>query len=164
MSKADREAPIAVMVENGSLRPCDAWSVDELDKLPRGVRFNAYLEIAKSSVDDVHGQLLKKYMVGIDELHHWLPNTGAGTQFPTPNHLRRHILKELSFCDIWPQRDGSERREAHSMAREKMSYEDLQTCFELTRAYVLVYTEAVAGEAYDPWLAYEIAHPKPVTT
>lgn len=161
MSKADREAPITVIIENGRLVPADVYAQDDILALPNGARFNAYLTIAKSSDDDIHGQLLKKYMAGINELFHWLPNTGAGTDFPTPNHLRRHFLKTLGFCEVWPQRDGSERREAHSMARDKMSFADLQVCFELTRAYVLAYTEAVGHERFDPWEAYELAHPTP---
>lgn len=161
MSKADREAPIAVTVENGRLVPADVWAQDEIEKLPRGARFNAYLTLAKSDVDDAHGQLLKKYMVGVNELFQRLPYTGPGTDFPTATHLRRHFLKELGFCEVWPQRDGTERREAHSMSRDKMSYEDLQVCFELTRTLVLGITRHVWGESYDPWLEYELLHPKP---
>lgn len=161
MTKADREAPIAVMAVQGRLVPADVWAQEELLKLPAGTRFNAYLTIAKSDPDDLHGQLLKKYMAGITELFHWLPNTGAGTDYPTANHLRRKILVELGFCDTWPQRDGSIRKEAHSMSRDHMSFEDLQVCFELTRAYSLVLTKHLGGESYDAWLAWELAHPKP---
>jgi hypothetical protein len=160
MSKADREAPIAVIVENRRLVPADAWAQDELAKLPQGVRLNAYLTIAKSDPDDAHGQLLKKYMAGINELFHYLPNTGPGTPYPTANHLRKRILIDLGFCETWPTIRGELRKEAHSMARDKMSYEDLQVCFELTRSYCLIMTERIAGERFDPWERWELEHPK----
>lgn len=159
MSTKTKEAPIAVEVRNGALAPADAFAQEEIDKLPRGARFHAYLTLAKSAVDDEHGRLLTRYMAGIGELFDWLPNTGPGTEFPTATHLRKYILKELGFCEVWPQVDGSQRREAHSMSRDKMSFADLTVCMELTRAYVGAYTEAVAGERFEPWERYEQEHP-----
>jgi hypothetical protein len=159
LSKANREAPIAVTVENGRLVPADAWAAEEIAKLPRGARFNAYLTLAKSAVDDEHGRLLQRYMAGIAELYDWLPNTGPGTEFPTATQLRREILKQIGFCETWPQRDGSIRKEAMSMSRDKMSFADLQICFELSRHYVGAWTEALTGERYEPWERWELDHP-----
>lgn len=159
MSKT-REAPIALEVRGGRLMPADAWAEEEIAKLPNGMRFNCYLTIAKSAVDDEHGRLLTRYMAGIGELFDWMPNTGPGTDFPTATHLRREILKQIGFCETWPQRDGSIRKEAHSMAREKMSFEDLKICFELTRLYVGAWTEHLTGERFDPWQRWEDEHPQ----
>lgn len=160
MSKADRDAPILVEVRKGALVPAERWAAEELAELPEGARFNAYLTIASSDQDDAHGLLLKKYMAGINELYDFLPVTGPGTQYPTRNKLRKEILKALGFCETWPQIDGSVRKEAHSMSRDKMSYADLQVCFELTRAYCLVLTEQLTGERFDPWKRWEDEHPK----
>lgn len=167
MTKADREAPIAVEKRRArageiGLFPVERWAEDELAAMPEGVRLNAFLTIAKSDPGDQHGQLLKKYMAGINELYDYLPVTGPGTDFPTATKLRREILKHLGFCEVWPQRDGSERREAHSMSRDAMSFEDLQTCFELTRTYCLELTERLTGTRFDPWKRYEDEHPKKV--
>jgi hypothetical protein len=46
------------------------------------------------------------------------------------------------------------------MARDKMSFSDLQICFELSRLYVGAWTEALTGERYEPWEEYEKAHPQ----
>ena len=157
-----KEAPIAVEVQDVAGRrvmvPADAWAQEELAALPRGVRFHVYITIAKSAVDDEHGRMLTRYMMGISELYDWLPNTGPGTEFPTATHLRRFILIELGFCETWPQRDGTVRRQAHSMARDHMSFEDLSACLEMTRTYVLAYTEAVTGTAFEPWKRWEDEH------
>jgi hypothetical protein len=154
-----REAPIAVVVENGRLVPADAWAQDDIQKLPHGARFHAYLTLAVSDVDDEHGRLLTKYMAGIGDLYEWLPITGPGTDFPTATHVRKEILKQISFCEIHPRIDGTEKREPLSMSRDKMTFEDLQICFELTRLYVLAWTEHLTGKAYDPWKEWEDAHP-----
>lgn len=157
MTKA-REAPIHVEVRDGHLVPSDAWAAEEVAKLPRGARFNCYLTLATADPDDEHGRLLSRYMTGIGELFDWLPNTGPGTAYPTANHLRKMILCELGFCHTHPQRDGSVRKEAQSMARDKMDFAELQVCFEMTRAYVGAYTEAVAGSRFEPWERYENEH------
>jgi len=158
MSKS-KEAPIAVEVRSGALIPADAWAAEEIEKLPRGTRFHCYLTIAKSAVDDEHGRLLSRYMTGMQEVFDYLPNTGPGTEYPTANHLRRMILCELGFCITHPQRDGSVKKEAQSMARDKMDFAELQVCFEMTRTYVGAYTEAVTGKRYEPWQEWEDAHP-----
>lgn len=163
MSKANKEAPIAVEVRSfgnvDAFVPCDAWAAEELSKLPKGVRFHGYFTIAKSSVDDEHGRLLTRYMAGIGELYDWLPNTGPGTDFPTATHVRHEILKQISFCVMHPQKDGTIKREPWSMARDKMSFEDLKICFELTRMYVGAWTEALTGARYEPWQKWEDDHP-----
>lgn len=157
-----REAPIAVLMEGGRLVPADAIAQEAIERLPRGTRFHAYLEVAKSTVDDEHGRLLSRYMTGIGELYDWLPNTGPGTEFPTAKQLRTHILKEIGFCELHPFRDPAlePRKEALSMQRDKMSFEDLQICFELTRLYVGAWTEALTGERFEPWEKWEQENPK----
>lgn len=159
-----KEAPIAVEVrEIAGVRgffPADAWAAEELDKMPRNTRFHVYVTLAKSTTDDEHGRMLTRYMTGIGELYDWLPNTGPGTEFPTATQLRHDILRNIGFCTTWPQRDGSVKKDPLSMQRDKMSFEDLQICFELTRAYVGAYTEAVAGERFEPWEKWEQDHPQ----
>lgn len=161
MSKADREGSIAMIVENRRLVPADAWAQDELEKLPNGARFNVYVTLAVSDPDDAHGRLLAKYMAGMNELFDYLPNTGAGTQYPTMRKLRKTILEDLGFCTTHPRVDGSVKKEAVSMARDSMPYDELQVCFELTRAYALVLTERITGQRFDPWERYEREHPRP---
>lgn len=155
-----KEAPIAVEVQNGHLVPADAWAQEEIQRLPRGTRFHCYLTIAKSAVDDEHGRLLTRYMVGIGELFDWMPNTGPGTEFPTATQLRHHILREIGFCTTWPQRNGSVKKEPLSMQRDRMLFEDLQVCLELTREYVGRWTEELTGERMEPWERWENEHPQ----
>lgn len=164
MSKANKEAPITVEVfelPNGrrGLFPVDAWSQDDLAKLPRRTQFHAYLTIAKSLVDDEHGRMLTRYMTGIGELYDYLPNTGPGTEMPTATHVRHHILREINFCTLHPRRDGSVGKEPWSMSRDRMSFEDLQICFELTREYVGRWTEELTRERFEPWEKWELEHP-----
>lgn len=154
-----KEAPIAVEIRGGRIMPADAWAEEEIAKMPNGTRFNAYFTLAKSDVDDQHGRMLTRYMTGMSELFDYLPNTGPGTDYPTANHLRRMILCELGFCVTHPQRDGSVKKEAQSMARDKMDFEELSVCFEMTRTYVGAYTEAVTGNRFEPWEKWEIEHP-----
>jgi hypothetical protein len=158
---AKREAPIAVEVRDGRLCGADPWAEDQIAKLPRGVRFNATLEVAVSRPDDEHGGLLNLYMAGISVLFDHLPITGPGTDYPTPTHLRRHILCEIGFCERIPQRDGTERRIADSMARDKMAFDDLQFCYELSQLYVLRMTEHYIGQPFDPWQLWKDQHPTP---
>lgn len=160
MSTKHKEAPVAVMVEGGHLVPADAFAQEEIEKLPRGARFHAYLTLAKAAVDDEHGRLLIKYMAGIRDLYDWLPCTGPGTEYPTPNHVRHEILKQINFCTLHPQRDGTVRKEPLSMARDALSFEDLQVCMELSRLYAAAWTEHLTGTRYEPWEEYEKAHPQ----
>ena len=153
-----KEAPIAVEIRGGRIMPADAWAEEEIAKMPNGTRFNAYFTLAKSDVDDQHGRMLTRYMTGMSELFDYLPNTGPGTDYPTANHLRRMILCEIGFCVTHPQRDGSVKKEAQSMARDKMDFDELQVCFEMTRTYVGAYTEAVTGERWEPWEEWEKEH------
>ena len=163
MSTKTKESPIAVVVQDINGRrgffPADAWAAEELDRLPRDTRFHCYLTLAKSAVDDEHGRLLTRYMTGIGELFDWLPNTGPGTPFPTATHVRKHILNEINFCELHPQRDGTVRKIPLSMQRDKMEFADLQVCFELTREYVGRWTEELTGERFEPWERYENEHP-----
>ena len=163
MAAKSKEAPIAVEVQDVAGRrvmvPADAWAQEDMAALPRGVRFHVYITIAKSAVDDEHGRMLTRYMTGISELYDWLPNTGPGTDFPTANHVRKYILREIGFCEQHPQRDGTVKRTALSMQRDKMEFADLQICFELTREYVGRWTEELTGERFEPWEKWELEHP-----
>jgi hypothetical protein len=160
MSKA-REAPIAVEHDgNGHLIPADVFAQEELLKLPRRARFNCYLTLAKADPDDEHGRLLNLYMAGIGLLYDNMP-TGPGTDFPTPTHLRRHILCEIGFCERIPQRDGAVKKIALSQSRDHMTLEDLRYCYELSIVYVLAWTERVLGEPVNPWELWKQEHPLP---
>lgn len=139
---------------NVRLAPVDALSEETMRGLPKGARLNLTITIAKANTrDDQHTRLLAKYHAGIKELYDNVDGAGIGLIWPTPTHLRREILRELGFYVAIPQANGGIRKEVDSMALDAMSFEDLQTCLELSRAYCL------ERWGFEPWGEYEAAHP-----
>lgn len=150
---------IAVTVDylpNGNVRlaPADALADDQMRELPRGARLNANVAVARNSPEDEHMGLLRLYHAGINTLYENM-DSGPGTDFPTPRHVRKEILNKTGFCTIIPQRDGGERRDPDSMAIDKMEVEDLKYCLELSQQY------AVERWGFNPWDLWKELHPFP---
>ena len=148
---------IAVEMRDGRLIGADAWAAEQIAALPRGVVYNAVVTVARRTADDEHAGTLRFYMAGINLLYDSV-DTGPGTPFPTPRHLRKHILRDLGFYVAIPQRDGAMRKDVDSMALDKMEFEDLKLCLELSRAY------CVATWGFDPWEEWKRQHPLPATS
>lgn len=157
---------IAVQVEfhaNGNVRlaPADSLAEDQMRELTKGARLNATITVSRNTPEDEHMGTLRYFMAGINELYEAVgqgPDTGPGTAFPTPRHLRKHILRELGFYVAIPQANGAVRKEVDSMALDKMELADLKTALELSRAYCL-------GEwGVDPWDEWSKKHPLPQGT
>lgn len=119
---------IAVTVQNGRLTALDAYGQEQIDKLPVG---RLFIEIDEEEPED---GLRNKYMAGIGLLFENVDGAGPGGEWPTPNHLRREILREIGFADPILRVDGI-KKEPRSMARGAMKADELAIVTELTRAY-----------------------------
>lgn len=140
-AKAERPR-FAVAVENGKLVAGGPWEQEQIDKLPRG---RIFVEISTEEPEDGIRNL---YMAGISLLFENVDGAGPGHEWPTPNHLRRHILREIGFAEPIHRIDGI-KREARSMARGAMTYEELTIVLELSRAY------CVERFGFDPFEAWQ---------
>jgi len=137
---------IAVRVENGRMVAFDAWAQEQIDKLPLG---RIFIEI---DTDEPEDGVRNLYMAGIGILFQNVDGAGPGGEWPTPDHLRREILREIGFAEPILRVDGI-KKEARSMARGKMSYEELVIVLEISRSY------AVARWGFDPWQQWQDANP-----
>ena len=149
--------PIAATIEiaaNGNVRiaPIDQLADEQMRALPRGVRLDVTVKVSKQGPESEHAAMLRRYMAGINLLFD-AAVSGPGTEWPTPTHLRRTILKDLGFKLTYPRADGSVREEAQSMAIDRMPFDELKVCFELSRQY------AVDRWGFDPWKTWEELHP-----
>jgi len=130
---------IAVIVENGRLVPADQFAQELVDKLPAKRRLIAVVDLEEPT-----DQLRNFYMAGIGMLFDNVDGTGPGKTWPTQNSLRKYILKEIGFAEAVVRVDGVKWIPL-SMARGEMSFEDMTTCLELSRAFV------VDKWGFDPW-------------
>lgn len=126
-SKVER-IRIAVRVENGRLSALDAFGQEQIDKLPLG---RLFIEIDTEEPEDGVRNL---YMAGIGVLFDNVDGAGPGGEWPTPNHLRREILREIGFAEPIMRVDGI-KKEPRSMARGHMTYDELVLVLEVSRAY-----------------------------
>lgn len=133
---------IAVRVEQGRLTALDAFGQEQIDKLPLG---RLFIEIDEEEAEDGVRNL---FMAGIGVLFDNIDGTGPGGEFPTPNSLRREILREIGFADPILRVDGI-KKEPRSMARGKMSYDELVVVLEVSRAY------CVQRWGFDPFEAWK---------
>ncbi len=121
---------IRVRVDNGRLTAIDAAAQEQIDKLPLG------FIIAEIDQEDATDSLRALYMAGMNELFENVDNTGPGKMWPVMKSLRKFVLKEIGFAEPVIRVDGV-KWVPLSMARGEMDYDDLKTCLELTRAYVV---------------------------
>lgn len=123
-------ARIRVRVDNGRLTAIDAAAQEQIDKLPLGVI------VVEADEEDPTDSLRALYMAGMNELFLNVDGTGPGKTWPTMTSLRKFILKEIGFAQAVVRIDGV-KWVPLSMSRNEMGYDDLKTCLELTRAYVV---------------------------
>lgn len=145
--------PIAVLSQGGHLVPADAYAAEQIETLPRGARLNVQWTVARGGRDDEHTGQLRFYHAGIGLLFERA--IGYDTDTPTPRHLRQRIMKEIGFYVAIPQANGTIRKDAESMAMDKMELEDLKICLELSRTY------CVDHFGFDPWQEWAKLHPFP---
>ena len=129
MSKTERPR-IRVKVDNGRLTAISAVDQEIIDKLPLGVI------VAEIDAEDATDGTRNMFMAGIGLLYENIDGTGPGKTWPTPNSLRKYILKEIGFAEAVVRVDGV-KWVPMSMARGEMSYADLTMCLELSRAFAL---------------------------
>jgi hypothetical protein len=141
-SKKIERPRIVVLVENGRLVAGSAWDQEQIDKLPRG---RIIAEIDETEPEDGVRAL---FMAGIQVLFDNVDGTGPGGEWPTPNHLRREILREIGFAEPIMRVDGI-KKEARSMARGQMTYDELVLVLEISRSY------CVARWGFDPFQSWQ---------
>lgn len=129
MTKVERPR-IRVRVENGRLIALSAYDQELIDKLPLGAI------VAEVDAEDATDGLRNFYMAGIGTLFENVDGCGPGKTWPTPTSLRKYILKEIGFAEAVVRVDGVKWIPL-SMARGEMTFQDLTTCLELSRAFVL---------------------------
>jgi hypothetical protein len=142
VSKTVEQDTIAVVVENGRLVPADQFAQELIGKLPLGRRL-----IAVVNMEEPTDQLRNFYFAGIGLLFQNIDGTGPGKTWPTANSLRKYILKEIGFAEPVIRVDGVKWVPV-SMARGEMSFEDMTTCLELSRAFV---TDKWGWDAWADW-------------
>lgn len=126
---ATAERPrFAVTVQNGRLAAMDAYGQEAIDKLPRG---RIFIEVLTEEPED---GVRAAYMAGIGVLFDNVDGAGPGGKWPTHDHLRREILRGIGFAEPIKRVDGI-KMEARSMARGRMTYEELMQVTELSRTY-----------------------------
>lgn len=121
---------IRVKVDTGRLVAVSLFDQEQIDLLPLGVF------TIEPDVEDATDGLRNFYHAGIGLLFNNVDGTGVGKTWPTPNSLRKYVLKEIGFAEAVVRVDGV-KWVPLSMARGEMSYADLVTCLELSRAFVL---------------------------
>lgn len=92
--------------------------------------------MAEIDAEDSTDGLRNLYFAGLNTLFENTDGCGAGKTWPTPNSLRKYLLKEIGMAEAVLRVDGVKWVPV-SMARGEMSYADLVTCLELSRAFVL---------------------------
>jgi hypothetical protein len=151
MTKKKPPAPperprFAARIINGHVVADDPWSQEVVDKLPAGrMVFEVHTEEAE---DGIRGLFFAGLKVLFDNVE-----SGPGTEFPTPESLRREILREIGFCDPILRIDGI-KKEPRSMARGRMQYDELVVVLEVSRAYCM------SRWQMDPWALWEAEHEK----
>lgn len=143
MSKAADRIRIAVRVENGRITALDAYAQEAIDKLPLG---RIFIEIDQEEAEDGQRNLI---MAGIGLLFQNVDGAGPGGEWPTPNHLRRFLLRAIGFAEPIHRVDGI-KLEARSMARGQMTYEELTIVLELMRAYCV---DRWGFDPFETWTA-----------
>lgn len=132
----------AARVENGRLVAFSIIDQEIIDKLPLG---RIFVEVDEEEAED---GVRNKYMAAIGLLFENVDGAGPGGEWPTPNHLRRHILRSIGFAEPIFRVDGI-KQEARSMARGAMTYDELVMVTELSRAF------CVDKFGFDPFEAWE---------
>jgi len=126
---ATAERPrFAVRVENGRLVAMGPYEQEIIDKLPKG---RIFIEVTTEEAEDGIRNL---FMAGIGILFDNVDGAGPGGKWPTHDHLRREILRGIGFAEPIKRVDGI-KMEARSMARGRMTYEELVQVTELSRTY-----------------------------
>ncbi len=150
MSKKDAppvERPrFAARIINGHVVGDDPWSQEVIDKLPPGRM--VYEVFQEEAEDGVRGL----YFAGINMLFQNVDGTGPGGEWPTPESLRREILREIGFTDPIFRVDGI-KKEPRSMARGRMQYDELVVVLEVSRAYCVSRWGFDSLIPHSPWLA-----------
>ena len=148
------KAPIAVTVRDGRLVPADAYAAEQIDSLPRDTRLNATITVARSGREGEQAGLLRLFHAGINLLFDNVDGAGPGGQWPTPRHLRREIFIGIGFFVEMQLANGT-RRDAESIALDKIDLEDFKYIFESCEAYV------VKRWGWNPWQAWKEQNPLP---
>ena len=143
----DETPPIAVRSDMGRLVPVDQYAQEQILTLPVGRVFHVRPEDVDGAQEE-HRRVLAFYMVGIKRIFDDRPDCGYGRKWPTPNHLRRHILRAIGFAEPVYRRDGTYKLEVQSMAMDVMALDELRDCLEQTRTYCL------AAFGMEPWQDY----------
>lgn len=137
----------AVRVEQGRLVAFSIIDQEIIDKLPLG---RIFVEVNE---DDATDGLRNFYFAGINVLFDNVEGSGPGGEWPTPNHLRRFLLRQIGFCEPIFRVDGI-KQEPRSMARGMMTADEIKIVTELSRAY------CVQRWGMDPWSLWESENQK----
>lgn len=132
----------AARVENGRLVAFSIVDQEIIDKLPLG---RIFIEVNEEEQED---SVRNKFMAAIGLLFENVDGAGPGGEWPTPNHLRRFILRSIGFAEPIFRVDGI-KQEARSMARGAMTFDELVMVTELSRAF------CVEKFGFDPFTMWE---------
>lgn len=121
---------IRVRVDTGRLVALSPFDQEIIDKLPLGAI------VAEIDAEEATDGLRNFFFAGINLLYQNVDGTGPGKTWPTPDSLRKYVLKEIGFAEPVLRVDGV-KWVPLSMARNEMSFESMTMCLELSRAFAL---------------------------